>query len=177
MKKISYVRSFCLILLGTFLISGCAKPPVTDTTDASSKPMANVEKESLDNKTNTPDDTQTGIKTATPNTTFVRIHFAYDQSTLTDESRKILAANAMILKTEPAMKLAIEGHCDSRGSDEYNIALGARRAQVVKDYLVSLGVTQDRLETISYGEEMPADMSMNEQAWAKNRRAEFKVLN
>lgn len=177
MKKISYVHSFCLILLGAILMSGCAKPPVTDTTDVSSKPMSTVEKDSVDHKASTPDNSQTANKTATPNTTLVRIHFAYDQSTLTDESQKILAANAMILKTEPAMKLAIEGHCDSRGSDEYNIALGARRAQVVKDYLVSLGVTEDRLQTISYGEEMPADMSMNEQAWAQNRRAEFKVLN
>jgi peptidoglycan-associated lipoprotein len=177
MKKMINVYSFCLALLFAFLATGCAKTPVVDTMDVSNKPMPNVEEGLLDHKAGKPDDTQQNMKTLTPTTALVRIHFAYDQSTLSEESRKILADNAIILQTVPAMKIGIEGHCDSRGSDEYNIALGARRAQVVKDYLVSLGVNPDRLETISYGEEMPLDIAMNELAWAKNRRAEFKVLN
>ena len=86
-------------------------------------------------------------------------------------------ANTIILKSSPTLKVSIEGHCDSRGSDEYNLALGERRAHVVKSYLVSLGVASDRLETISYGEELPADSAMTKTAWAMNRRTEFKAIN
>ncbi|TYO97688.1 peptidoglycan-associated lipoprotein [Geothermobacter ehrlichii] len=105
-----------------------------------------------------------------------RIHFDFDQYTLSPEARDILAANAALLKANPELKIRIEGHCDERGSDEYNLALGERRAVAARDYLVSLGVAADRLSTISYGEEMPLDPASNEAAWAKNRRAEFKVV-
>jgi len=105
-----------------------------------------------------------------------RIHFDFDQFTLSPEARQTLAANATIIKAAPGLRVRIEGHCDERGSDEYNLALGERRAQAAKDYLVSLGVPTDRLELISYGEELPLDPASNEAAWAKNRRAEFKAI-
>jgi peptidoglycan-associated lipoprotein len=105
-----------------------------------------------------------------------RIHFAYDQHTLSDQSREILAGNAAWMKANPGAKVVIEGHCDERGSDEYNLALGERRAQAAQSYLVSLGIDSGRLSTVSYGEERPLTPGQGEQAWVQNRRAEFKVV-
>jgi peptidoglycan-associated lipoprotein len=104
-----------------------------------------------------------------------RIHFGFDQYVLTPEAKSVLVSNAGLLRAAPAINVMIEGHCDERGSDEYNLALGEKRALAAKNYLVSLGVAADRLNTISYGEEMPLAMGDNKEAWAKNRRAEFKV--
>jgi peptidoglycan-associated lipoprotein len=104
-----------------------------------------------------------------------RIHFAYNQFTLEEPARVILEQNAVYLRNNPALKVVIEGHCDERGSDEYNLALGERRAVAAKNYLVSLGIAADRLTIISYGEEKPLVAEASEDAWAKNRRAEFKV--
>ena len=104
-----------------------------------------------------------------------RIHFAYNQFTLEEPARVTLEQNAVFLRNNPALKVVIEGHCDERGSDEYNLALGERRAVAAKNYLVSLGIAADRLRIISYGEEQPLVAESNEDAWAKNRRAEFKV--
>jgi len=105
-----------------------------------------------------------------------RIHFAYNQFTLEEPSRITLEQNAVFLRSNPTLKVAIEGHCDERGSDEYNLALGERRAVAARNYLVSLGIAGDRLTVISYGEEQPLVAASNEEAWAKNRRAEFKVV-
>lgn len=104
-----------------------------------------------------------------------RVHFDFDQYVLTSEAKSVLVSNAGLLRAAPAVKVMIEGHCDERGSDEYNLALGEKRALAAKNYLVSLGVAGDRLSIISYGEEMPLAMGHNKEAWAKNRRAEFKV--
>ena len=106
-----------------------------------------------------------------------RVQFNFDQYVLSMQARDILKSNAELLKSQPEWKVVIEGHCDDRGSDEYNLALGDRRAQEVKNFLVTLGISPERLKTNSYGEEMPLDASNNETAWSKNRRAEFKVLN
>ena len=104
-----------------------------------------------------------------------RIHFAYNQFTLEDAARATLEQNAIYLRNNSAVKIVIEGHCDERGSDEYNLALGERRALAAKNYLVSLGIAADRMRVISYGEEKPLVAESNEAAWAKNRRAEFLV--
>lgn len=105
-----------------------------------------------------------------------RIHFAYNQFTLEDQARMTLEKNAVYLRNNPALKVVIEGHCDDRGSDEYNLALGERRAVAARNYLVSLGIAAERLSIISYGEEQPLMAAANEEAWAKNRRAEFKAV-
>lgn len=101
------------------------------------------------------------------------INFAYDEATLTEEAKSILEAKAKYLTENPDGKLQIEGHCDERGSNQYNLALGERRANSTKDYLISLGVNGAQLSTISYGEERPAISESNENAWSKNRRCEF----
>lgn len=105
-----------------------------------------------------------------------RIHFDFDQFTLSPEARTVLNQNARYLQANSGLKVVIEGHCDERGSDEYNLALGERRAAAAKQYLVSLGISADRLSIISYGEERPLVDQANEQAWAQNRRAEFKAI-
>jgi peptidoglycan-associated lipoprotein len=104
------------------------------------------------------------------------VHFEYDSSTISTEARKQLASNADWIKNNANSTIQIEGHCDSRGSVEYNLALGERRAKAVKNYLVSLGIDSKRLTIISYGEEKPIAQGDNEEAYAKNRRANFLPL-
>ncbi|MCS6878609.1 MAG: peptidoglycan-associated lipoprotein Pal [Geminicoccaceae bacterium] len=100
-----------------------------------------------------------------------RVFFAFDSAALDDAARQTLERQAAWLKQYPAVSVTIEGHCDERGTREYNLALGERRAQAVKNYLVALGISPDRIRTISYGEERPADPGHDETAWALNRRA------
>jgi peptidoglycan-associated lipoprotein len=103
------------------------------------------------------------------------IQFAYDQSDLTDQARATLERNAQWMRSHAAARVRVEGHCDERGTVEYNLALGERRAQATRDYLVSLGVEAGRLSTVSYGKERPLDPSSTEAAFSKNRRAHFAV--
>jgi len=101
------------------------------------------------------------------------VPFAYDSYELDTNARDILAANAEWLKENPRARTEIEGHCDERGTVEYNLALGARRAKAAKDYLVSLGVASERLSTISYGEELPLCREAGDQCYSRNRRVHF----
>jgi peptidoglycan-associated lipoprotein len=103
------------------------------------------------------------------------VHFEFDRYDLTGETKRTLEELAQALKANPAFDVLVEGHADERGTTEYNLALGQRRAQAAKDYLVSLGVDARRVDTISYGEERPLDPEHNELAWALNRRAHFVV--
>jgi peptidoglycan-associated lipoprotein len=105
-----------------------------------------------------------------------RIYFDFDSFTLSDNARKTLTENAGYLRKSAAAKLRIEGNCDERGSAEYNIALGQKRAEAAKKYLVTMGIPADRLTTISYGKEKPLDQGHDDAAWAKNRRDDFTVL-
>ncbi|GAB6036324.1 peptidoglycan-associated lipoprotein Pal [Fundidesulfovibrio butyratiphilus] len=102
------------------------------------------------------------------------IYFDFDRYDLKPESRQILTRKAEILKQYPEIKLVVEGNCDERGTAEYNLALGERRARAAADYLVNLGVPTSRLSIVSYGKERPADPAHTQAAWAKNRRDEFK---
>ncbi len=105
------------------------------------------------------------------------IHFDFDKYDIRRVDEEILKENAVFLKKNPKMKIQIEGHCDERGTVEYNLALGERRANNTKKYLVFLGIASDRISTISYGKERPLDKGHNEEAWAKNRRAHIVVLS
>jgi peptidoglycan-associated lipoprotein len=106
---------------------------------------------------------------------FKNVLFDYDQSEIKPEYRPILDGIAVWMNGNPSRQLLVEGHCDERGTNEYNLALGERRALSVRRYLVSLGLHPERIHTISYGEERPLDPAHTEAAWAVNRRAEFKV--
>ena len=103
------------------------------------------------------------------------VRFDFDRSDIKPDAREILAENAKWLRKRSTVKVQIEGHCDERGTVEYNLALGQRRATSVRKYLVALGVRPERLFTISYGEEQPVDPDHTEEAWGKNRRAHFKI--
>jgi peptidoglycan-associated lipoprotein len=103
------------------------------------------------------------------------IHFDYDRAELSDEARATLEKHGLWLQNHRAAKVTVEGHCDERGTVDYNLALGDKRARMVREYLVSLGVAGDRLHTVSLGKERPLDPGSNEQAFAKNRRAHFVV--
>jgi len=104
------------------------------------------------------------------------VYFDYDASELKAEARENLTQKAAWLKANLEYSILIEGHCDERGNNEYNLALGDRRAESVKKYLVNQGISDQRVETISYGEERPADRDHNEEAWSNNRRAEFRII-
>ena len=106
---------------------------------------------------------------------FADIHFAFDRFDLRGEARKILDMHAKWLVAHPEFTVRIEGNCDERGTVEYNMALGQRRAASAMKYLVDLGVAKKKLSTISYGKERPLDPGHNEEAWAKNRRDHFSV--
>ena len=101
------------------------------------------------------------------------VYFDFDDSTLDYQAQELLKQKAMWMRDNPNANVVIEGHCDERGTNAYNLALGDRRANSVKTFLVNLGISGTRMTTISYGEEKPVDMGQNEEAWAKNRRATF----
>jgi peptidoglycan-associated lipoprotein len=105
------------------------------------------------------------------------VYFDFDKYDIRPGDTEILKANAALLMKQPNMKIQIEGHCDERGTSEYNLALGQRRANSTKKYLTSLGFPEGRISTISYGEEKPFDPGHNEEAWSKNRRAHFVILS
>jgi peptidoglycan-associated lipoprotein len=166
----------------TLLASGCAKKPVVDESAVmeetpqvemqQQEPVAVVEQQ-VDEAAAAREAAEAAARRAMGG--LVRIHFDFDQYVLTSTAKQTLANNAQLLKDAPAVRVQIEGHCDERGSDEYNLALGEKRALATKNYLVSLGVDADRMSVISYGEELPLDPTQSEAAWAKNRRAEFKA--
>jgi peptidoglycan-associated lipoprotein len=181
MKKNYILRLLVMTAMAALLAAGCAKKPAPETAapapSATERPMVSempsqaipgVQEQAVTDMPLAPDlATVAGLQ---------RINFAYDQHTLSDQARDILAGNAAWLKANPGEKVVIEGHCDERGSDEYNLALGERRALAAQSYLVSLGIDATRLSTISYGEERPLAPGQSEEAWAQNRRAEFKVV-
>ena len=120
---------------------------------------------------------QEGKSPITPGSSPLKdVYFDFDQYDLSADARTVLRANADWLKTNSGARVEIEGHCDERGTNEYNLALGAKRAQSAREYLTSLGVAPGRLSTISYGEEIPVCKEQAESCWRQNRRARFVIL-
>ncbi len=104
------------------------------------------------------------------------IYFAYDSEAIDDQSRQRLDDKVAILQANPGLRIRVAGHTDERGSDEYNMALGQRRAASSKRYMVQQGIADNRIETVSFGEERPAAMGSDESAWSQNRRSEFEII-
>jgi peptidoglycan-associated lipoprotein len=105
-----------------------------------------------------------------------RVHFDYDRATLRPDAEQRLMRKLAVLRANPEVRLRIEGHADERGSIEYNVALGQRRAEAARDWLVGFGIAPNRLETVSWGEDRPLVRASNEEAWAMNRRNEFRII-
>ena len=157
-----------LAVLGCFLLLlvGCPSKPVEDPLKGG---------ESLTDTSLTALSGDAGI--AADEITNALIYFAYDKFEIAPESRRVLARKAELLKKYPQIKVSIQGHCDERGTEEYNLALGERRAGAAHDFLVYSGVSPSQLEMISFGKLRPAVRGSGESVWAKNRRDEFIVLN
>lgn len=183
MQLKSVLKLSVMLTLILLLAVGCAKKPTGDEssnvtqTQMQQQKVADVSEQAVSEQgSGSSSSASTGQKTMTKTVaSLMRVNFEYDQYVLTAAARATLKNNAIYLNAK-GVRVQVEGHCDERGSDEYNLALGEKRALAVKNYLVSLGVPSGRLSIISYGEEIPLVMANNEKAWAQNRRAEFKEL-
>jgi len=138
----------------------------------SSKKKADEEGVSTDADMNAMGDSDTGQAMG-----METVNFPYDSYVLTDSAKKKLNANGAILKDKSSLKIQVEGHCDERGGIQYNLALGEKRAEAARKYLVDQGVEGDRITTISFGKERPLDKGHSEGAWSKNRRANFVITS
>lgn len=188
-RMVDMTRALVLILAVTLAVTACAKkkapvtqpaPPPAATTQPpapSTPPPQHVEEalpvppqplaeDSIANKSLDDLNRDSPLKPA---------FFALDSTDLDDTNKAVVQGNADVLKKYATWQITIEGHCDERGTAEYNLALGERRAVAVKTYLVSLGIPQERIRTVSYGKEFPFDPGHDEAAWKQNRRAQFVI--
>ena len=168
-KRLSARRFFTwgMIILGLAL-AGCGKKIVKPGTGGGGTAAAGVEevpKAELEIKGKS--------FIAEPN--MGNVYFEFDQYTITPATREVLIKNAEWIQANPDKEILIAGHCDERGTVEYNLALGDKRAKTVRDYYYRAGISYERMATISYGREKPLDPGQNEEAWAKNRRAETLI--
>lgn len=187
-----HLKHFAVLLAVTLVVSACAKkaqpvpatlpapPPVTSTqpdqptqppqrvADDLPVPAQPVGEDAISNRSLDDLNRDSPLKPA---------FFQLDSADLDDAGRAAVTANAEMLRKYPTWVITIEGHCDERGTAEYNLALGERRAVAVKTYLVSLGISPDRLRTVSYGKEFPFDPGHTEASWFKNRRAQFVITS
>ena len=192
-KDLTYIGIFVVLIFGLTIFTGCAekKSVVTNsaaqeqevapaqkaaqTTDAS-KLSTTINPNDSTNQNDTIRGKSASLETtAIPETSVRDINFDFDSSIILPDAREILKVNADFLLKNRISSIVIEGHCDERGTAEYNMALGQRRAQETKKYLVNLGIKESTITTISYGEERPLDPGNTEEAWAKNRRAHFLI--
>ncbi|GHT45679.1 peptidoglycan-associated lipoprotein [Endomicrobiia bacterium] len=154
-------KGLLLMFVGVFVfVAGCKTQDV-ESPDSAAEAIAPTSEPSAKGDS----DVSTNLKT---------VYFDFDKSDLTSDALETLKENAKRLKDNSELTVIIEGHTDNRGTAEYNLSLGQRRATKVKEYYVQLGVAGDRIKTISYGREKPADTDNNESAWSRNRRAETK---
>ena len=185
-------RPLILLLMLLVLAGACAKkqpplgpqpaPPSTAAAPAPVPPPAPPPPQRVEESVPVPAISEDGISNRSledlnRNSPLQPAFFGLDSSELDDAGRAIVASNAAVLKKYPAWMVTIEGHCDERGTAEYNLALGELRAVAVKTYLVALGVAPDRLRTVSYGKEFPFDPGHTETAWSTNRRAHFVITS
>jgi peptidoglycan-associated lipoprotein len=182
-KVMMVVLALLLIFSGSIMLSSCAKEAVKDTEaltadekakrDAAEK--ARLERERMERERALREQQLREGEAARLKQEFENkaIYFEFDSAVLGTEAQDVLREKADYLKANADKKVLIEGHCDDRGSVEYNLALGQRRAESAMKYLVILGISSDRIRTISYGKERPVDPGQNEEAWAMNRRDEF----
>jgi peptidoglycan-associated lipoprotein len=182
-KKTFWDMVLVLIAATSLLITGCASTvqqrqtePVPEKTVPPKAELSKPEQE--DTVSKPPQDPQprdlvAALAVDVQTIEFRDIHFEFDKSELRDEARETLNLVAFVMFDHPELSVLIEGHCDERGSNEYNLALGERRANAAREYLIDMGVEPHRIDTMSYGEEVPLDPRHTEEAWEKNRRDHF----
>lgn len=201
LKRVSFYAVF-VSFIAIFITTGCAKqdvvkkdeeivptaaikkvdPTATTSTTAPAKISAPTSTQAATSQTPSALQTQqTQQPKQAPSITELqsalqKIYFDFDSATLSESSRNTLAKNTAVLTKEGTSKIRIEGNCDERGSTEYNLALGERRAKAAQQYLITMGVKPERLSIISFGKEKPAVQGNDETAWSKNRRDEFAVI-
>jgi peptidoglycan-associated lipoprotein len=181
--------AFLLLLLVTITVGACAKkqPPIarpipppptgsTTVTPPPEPPAPSAEPTSVPPEPVAEDSIAAGsIDDINRNSPLQPVFYGLDASEVDADGQRVLQANAEILRRYSTWQISVEGHCDERGTAEYNLALGERRAVAARNYLVSLGIPADRVKTVSYGKEFPFDPGHTEEAWSKNRRAHFVV--
>jgi len=176
MKKLSSLVMISAVFLIVITAVGCAKkvPPTTQAVEVKEKPVAPPPREEVIAKEQPPVvEEQPIVREPEPGVALEDIYFDFDRSDIRPDARQVLEGNATWLKTNPRARIKIEGHCDERGTTEYNLALGQRRAEATKRFLVALGIDASRFSTISYGEERPVCTDHQEGCWSKNRRSHF----
>ena len=185
MKSGKHVIALTLVLLLAFGLAACQKKAVvqpkatqqTQPQDMEKKDMEKVTEKKIDSKVESVDVKDKDAQYAeSKESMFADILFDYDRYDVADTYKSVLQSVSAWMSKNTTARLSIEGHCDERGTNEYNLALGDRRAKAVKDYLVSLGVASGRIDVISYGEERPICTEQTDVCWAKNRRAHFVIL-
>jgi len=180
-KKIRIWKTLPVLILALVFFVSCSKQVAVRTTGpAGGSTQGSSDSNNSDQKdlASSEDITEGGTGMASDSMMMINledVYFEFDRSTLTREAQEILTQKALWLESNSTVKVVIEGHCDDRGTSEYNLALGDRRAASTKVFLIDLGVSPSRLMTISYGEERPLITGQSENAWAKNRRAHFEV--
>lgn len=190
-KNLTLIGIFVVFIFSLTIFTGCsekksvvksdetkvqevAPAPVPPTT-AESTPQESAAPPQETTKIKDTANEQSSLMEATTKSPVSDINFDYDSYSIRPDAREILKANADYLLKHKVSSIVVEGHCDERGTAEYNMALGERRAQETKKFLVNLGINESITKTVSYGEERPLDPNNNEEAWAKNRRAHFVV--
>ena len=161
-----------------FFLAACSTTP-KDTADSSGSGSSTTSSDVSSSESSSSDETKASESSSiTPGSqedlivnVGDRVFFGYDSSDLDADAQELLQDQVAWLKQYPAVSVTVEGHCDERGTREYNLALGEKRAQAVKNYLLSLGVSSERVSTISYGKERPAVVGSNDNAWSQNRRS------
>ncbi|MBL6853966.1 MAG: peptidoglycan-associated lipoprotein Pal [Alphaproteobacteria bacterium] len=168
MTKFSYVMGLAGLSAALFL-GACSTPKPVDT----APPMASTPSAPPSSGSNIVPGSAEDLRVNVGDT----VHFAYNEYNIEDSDRATLQRQATWLQKYPSIRVTVEGDCDERGTREYNLALGARRANAVKEYLVSLGVSAARIDTISYGKEHPICTESTEDCWAQNRRGVTSVVS
>ncbi len=182
------IGCFMILCCGALVAGGCAKKelvkgeeapaagqPAVTAPSAPSAPSAPVKEEKV-REQGVKETTAPAAAASAQQEELATVYFDFDSFILTAPARATLTKNAEAMQKNSSMKIRIEGNCDERGSDEYNLALGEKRAKAAMNYLTTLGIPADRLSIISYGKEKPADPGHDEAAWSKNRRDDFVIL-
>ncbi|HEY1372061.1 MAG TPA: peptidoglycan-associated lipoprotein Pal [Candidatus Binatia bacterium] len=180
MKMLHSLLVVSLVVLLAALSGGCSKTATSDGSSLAANSGSNRRDSSADTNRSSPrsslDDLNRGQSPVTPaNSPLKEIYFDFDSYALRTDARETLKGDAEWLKRNPRVRVTVEGHTDERGTTEYNLALGEKRAQAAKDYLMSLGLSADRISTTSFGSETPVCRDHTDDCWQRNRRGRFVV--